>query len=468
MKKKEAGQALILVLILLVIGAMLVIPMLQFVFTASKGSQIVTQNLKNLYAAEGGQEYAAWKLKYGGLTNLLLTIGSTTLSVNVCDIPVELLIIMRAVPGGGGLILATNDVIRPTKTVSASNPVSPETPDHVANDSYQTFTYIIRLEQLSENTTQGLDAVYDILPKDLGINKYVSGSSYIRVDGGPWESIGNPLRETVSSQDRLRWPASGSFSSPIRDFTPRQVKELKFQVVLQLPSSSRDTIQVNWVVLKPWNTVSGPQAPITVGSPNPPNVYKQNGLIEVVKTAVPDIIPPGVERDVMYTITMTNRDGNTHHIERITDYLPPEFYYTDNTSNPPSLRPSGITTATPQQTIKNINGVTRQELVWNLSPQPSIAEGQTLTLTFWARTTKNVSGTYYNEVIVDLADVPNVPTIFSGIGVSQTDFYPSYSWIAGAVTLPTYDSSSTTTSTTIFANMGLTASGVDIYSWHVR
>ena len=465
MKKNERGFAFILVLILLAIGATIMIPMLQFLFTASKGSQIVTQNQKSLYAAEGGLEFVAWGLKYGGLLSQLQEPGVPVhISVDVCDIPVDIVVVMRAVPGAGPVTLATGDVIQPTKTVTASNPVSSETPDHVANDSYQTFTYIIRLEQLSGDTSQGLDAIYDILSDEFPTGTYVLGSSYIRTGGGEWTSIANPLKETYAGRDRLRWPASGNFPSPIRDFTPRQVKELKYQVALSLPSSAKNQVLCNWVVLKPWDTLSGPVAQITVGSPTNPDIWLDaQGYVEIHKTSDPELILAGVESDVSYTITITNHNGYTVNIEWLADFLPPEFYYVDDTSG-------GTFPDNPNTSIEEINGVDRQVLLWE--PQgsnPAIAAGATLTQTFQARTTQEVSGTYFNEVQLGRSDQPNVPSIFSTIGITQTEFYGSYySWLGGAVTVPTYDASANTTDTTIDANMGRTPGGVDIYSWFVR
>lgn len=101
------------------------------------------------------------------------------------------------------------------------------------------------------------------------------------MDGGPWESIPDPEVVYDEAHIRLKWPAdydwetgTGAFSSDpgdtahyfngIRDFTPTQVKELKFEVADTLKTEG---VYSNWVVLKPWNTLSGATAPITVGSP---------------------------------------------------------------------------------------------------------------------------------------------------------------------------------------------------------
>lgn len=451
MRKREGGQVFILVLILLAIGALLAVPALRLTGTALKSSQIITRQTKALYAADAAQEYVLWKLLYDDYGAEFTYNGEEkTLQFDCCDIPVEVTVIMRAVEGQGGVGLSTDDVIRPTKTVS---------PGTVPNDTYQTYTYIIKLEQLSDNNTQGLDAVYDILPDGFNpaSSDYVVGSSYLRVDGGSWASIPDPLVEVEATQYRLRWPAEGSFETPIRDFAVRQVKELKFQVAGELPKNS---VNCNWVVLKPWDTVSGSQAPISVGSPANPGICDDGGMLAVDKTSNPEVIQPGVRTPVEYTISITNRDGFTSHIEEIIDYLPPEFYYTGPTSN--------ITVSDPtNQSLENINDVDRWKLQWGFSPAVSILSGETLTLNFWAEATKDVSGSYYNEVMV-MSDVP-VPKIFQDIGVTDEEYYASYSWNTGTVIVPAYDSRTEADGATVEANMSLIlGGGVTITSWQVK
>jgi hypothetical protein len=238
------------------------------------------------------------------------------------------------------------------------------------------------------------------------------------------------------------------------------VKELKFQVADELPNNE---VHCNWAVLKPWDTISGPQAPISVGSPADPGVCGEDGLIAVTKVSDPEIIQPGVEADVKYTINITNLDGFTHHIEEITDYLPAGFTYTDNST-------SGLTSLNPQQSLEDLNGVDRWKLLWTKDEFPggnavSIASGETLTMTFWVVTTKDVSGSYYNEVLL-LSDVP-VPKIFADIGLSEEEYFVSYSWNTGVVIVPAYDSQTDAGEVLIDANMALILGGIAITSWQI-
>lgn len=278
--------------------------------------------------------------------------------------------------------------------------------------------------------------------------------------GGPWEPLADPLIEVEATQVRLRWPASGDFTSPIRDFSLRQVKEIKFQVAAELPDNR---VFCNWVVLKPWDTLSGPQAPIAVGTTVSPEVCTEDGLLTVEKVSNPEIIQPGVETDIEYTVGITNMDGETHHIQEITDYLPTGFTYIGPTS--------GITTEAPQSSLENINGVDRWKLLWagaefSGGTAVSIASGETLNLVFWARTTKDVSGSYYNEVLLQ----PNkpVPKIFEEIGITEEEFNTNYSWTTGTVIVPAYDSRADTGEVCIDANIALILGGISITSYHVH
>ena len=470
MREKERGQIFILVLILLAVGSLLLVPLLRLTDTSLKLSRVPLQQSKAMYAADAAQEYILWKLIYDNFGAEFENDGDNqTVSFDSCGIPVAITVIMRAAEGKGAITLATDDVIRPTKTVE---------PSTVPNDTPTTFTYTIRLEQLSDNKTQGLDAVYDILPRGFEDDDFQFGQCRMKIDNGPWLPVNDPFVEEEGGQVRLRWPAdydpetgTGAFSSDpldvdhyfhgMRDFNIRQVKELEFQIAGEMPD---DEVHCNWVVLKPWNTLSGPQAPLTVGSPDVPEACSGDGLLVVENTANPDVIERDVETDVEYTISITNIDGETHHIEQITNYLPPGFAYTANST-------SGLTTSEPQLTLKNLNGLERWELMWTEDEFPggntvSIHSGETLTMSFWVLGVLEDSGTYYNEVMV-LPDKP-VPTILREIGVEREDYSTAYSWNAGTITVPGYDSQTQVGDLIINSNISLIMGGITITSWQVQ
>jgi len=159
MRRKQAGQALILVLIVLAIGALLVVPSLRLTGTALMGTPTVEKHTKGLYAADAATEYILWKLLYGGLGEELMQSSDPDPSAHydfyVCEVPAAVTVVMRATVGTGGITLATDDKIKPTKTVD---------PSLVPDKNLYTYTYTIKLDHLSDDNSVGLDAIYDLLP----------------------------------------------------------------------------------------------------------------------------------------------------------------------------------------------------------------------------------------------------------------------------------------------------------------
>ena len=97
----------------------------------------------------------------------------------------------------------------------------------------------------------------------------------------------------------------------------------------------------------------------------------------------------------------------------------------------------------------------------------SIASTETLTLTFWAMATRDVSGSYYNEFTV-IPKTP-IPSIFrpDDMDVTYDDFNTTYSWNTGTVIVPAYDTSSEAEGITINTNMALILEGITITSVQV-
>lgn len=502
MRKKEIGQAFILVLILLGIGALLVVPSLRLTGTSLTSSQIVERQTKGLYAADAAQEYILWKLLYAGFGGEFEYDGQEIkYNFDVCDVPVAVSIVMRAEEGKGGTTLATEDKIKPTKEV---------TPSYVDARREELYTYTIILDYISDinedNPKVYLDAIYDLPPGDFGAGAY-EGPTELSLDGGvTWEVIPDPDTSKLGSKGYLKWPAdydkdtsAGAFSSHpefygIEDFEVREVKKLRFKMRGTLAD---DQVHCNWVILKMENginTLSGPQAPIKVGGdPDIPGVCEDDQVLELFKTSNPEIIQPGVPTFVDYTISITNMYTRTHNIKEITDYLPPGFEYVELVSSEmvdtegqsediqilelDPLDPLEPGRSNPENDISelNINEVTRLQLRWRTQKFPnqndiSIASNDTLKLTFRALATKDVSGSYYNEVIVLLKDVGLGP-LSSGLeaaGVLAAEFGNNYSWLTGAVIVPAYDTSSEAEGITINANFALVPGGITITSWGVR
>jgi len=65
MIKREKGQALPVVLVLLVIGGLTIVPSLNYTTTSLNSSQILGEKVKGIYAADAGLEDALWSLANG-------------------------------------------------------------------------------------------------------------------------------------------------------------------------------------------------------------------------------------------------------------------------------------------------------------------------------------------------------------------------------------------------------------------
>jgi len=61
--KGEKGQALPVVLVLLVLGGLLIAPCLSYASTSLNAGQIIEKNVRGVYAADAGVENTLWKLK---------------------------------------------------------------------------------------------------------------------------------------------------------------------------------------------------------------------------------------------------------------------------------------------------------------------------------------------------------------------------------------------------------------------
>jgi len=83
--KSESGQALPIVLVLLLLGGLLIAPTLSYASTSLNAGQIIEKNVKGLYAADAGIEDVLWKLK-----NNLPVPDFYQLPENVNQMPVDI------------------------------------------------------------------------------------------------------------------------------------------------------------------------------------------------------------------------------------------------------------------------------------------------------------------------------------------------------------------------------------------
>ncbi|MFC1988377.1 hypothetical protein ACFLVJ_00880 [Chloroflexota bacterium] len=486
MRIKERGQIMLMVLVALAIGAVLLIPLLNLGFTVSKISDTATTEATALYTLDGATEYVMWKLLHKDWASEFTEGGQVgTANITNCGTNLVAYVTMRAIPGEGGLVLAGEDVIQVTKTV---------TPSDVLNNISTLYTYTLKMEQLSSNNSQPLDAIYDLLPDD--ISSYVPGSSQLRVDEGAWQAFPDPDTSQLTSNGFIKWPStynnadgSDNFSSSseftgsaipdvrgMADFDAREEKELQFQVWGKFNPAG---VYCNWAILKPWNTVSGPQAPVNSGVDTEDPEYGicvDSDVVAITKEVDPSLITPGVATDVIYTVNMTNNYTSSVEIDRLIDYLPQGFIYVGPTS---STRTTGgnLTDSDPQGTISPviINGKERYKLEWSVdggeigSSEKTIASGETITLEFLANATKDVSGSYFNEFIILLKVTgTGIPDDDGEPIISADEYASNYSWNQGSVTVPTYDVTSEEDGVILDSNLSLIVDGISITSYNFR
>jgi hypothetical protein len=72
-RKDEKGQALILVLLLLLLGSIIITPLLSYMSTGLRTGQMYQRKTDELYAADAGVEDSIWQIKYNHLNTLFPT-----------------------------------------------------------------------------------------------------------------------------------------------------------------------------------------------------------------------------------------------------------------------------------------------------------------------------------------------------------------------------------------------------------
>ncbi len=137
---------------------------------------------------------------------------------------------------------------------------------------------------------------------------------------------------------------------------------------------------------------------------------------------------------------------------------------------------STLTTLEPEwpRVTAPINGSPpRERVLWTgeqLTGDPEgdveIGPGTTLTLIFQVLATSEVSGNYYNEVLVTLRNIGVPGSAFTEAGVLGGEANSGYSWNTGMVTVPTYDSSAEAEGVILDANMALIVGGITITSYN--
>lgn len=76
--KSEKGQALPLVMLAVMVGALVIPPFLGHMGSSLMGSRSYRQSIDAVYAADAGAEHAIWNLTDGGIADSIPSTGNTT------------------------------------------------------------------------------------------------------------------------------------------------------------------------------------------------------------------------------------------------------------------------------------------------------------------------------------------------------------------------------------------------------
>jgi len=425
MRKKEVGQAFILVLILLAVGALLIAPALNLAFTGLKGRMAQHTSLMEYYAVDGAQEYSVWRLanEEGVAASLPVGEESAPFYIVLNDVQAEYTITVQAGAAGAPSEgpIETRDKFKITIDVE---------PGFLPMAGTDTFTYTIRLKYMNPDVTEALKEISDNLWS--GDFKYVSGSTRGNILAGGDEIPIDDSYLKILGGTHLKW----TFNPPI-EFDYWEERYLRFDVTATLEEGTYP----NQVYLEPNHTLSPLTAPIVV--------VEDTGWDEllVTKEVYPPVAYSGVETPLTYTITIENVSSNPATIHFIRDALPPGFIYAADSS-------SGVLDTPPakeEEPVGTPEG-NRIELEWRYDPAITINPGpeNKLSGSFDAIGTLGDSGTYANELWV------------------VSSFGEFYTWQTAGVVVPQYDIESSSGGTTI--NLVAVVSGGKhrIKSWVVE
>ncbi len=491
MRKEEKGIAIILVLILLAVGSAIIAPSLSLAFTIITSKQKHTEILKEHYARDGAAEYAQWELLYGLATSQLTNQGQeTTYSVTLNGVDTDVRIRMQAKLGEAGTGGAEDNKIRVTMAV-----VCAKDGDGVYDDDCLTLPenvtgmfakYTITLEQVSPDTSVPLLVVYDELPSKFDWNPALN--PLVSQDGSFSEIVSATATNIGSSQNQIwKWDFT---SSPI-SFTQGQKRQ--FTMIVEVEKAKGEYCNRGFIKMQSApHESSGPLAKVRVGADQE---GCPNGGMVVNKYVDQILALPNQTTIFTYIIDAENIEKNSQQIDLLKDVLSNGgFLYCNGTAqgdpsktcDPPMFKlgptpfdpgvdsftdTTGYTTMVdPTQTYDATDD--RWELVWNAGwgIEQAGKPKDTFTMRFQAEITPTVSGSYYNEVFIDVdCSVPSALTSSPDDVTSQADYCSSYSWPSGGTLVPTYDVRAEANITMGWGNVTVDPSGTGaLESWHVE
>ncbi|MCH8848788.1 MAG: hypothetical protein J4N29_06140 [Chloroflexi bacterium] len=487
-RTRERGYMLVIVLIVLAIGSTSIVPVMNLVQTGLTSNQIQTKALNVQYSGDAGSEFAIWQLHYGDATSVLTADGEEvvhTVSLN----GTETIVVIRLngassqlSPGPG----AEDNRTRPYATVECARDGDGVYDDDCLNLPGSTAgmlaRYTVYLEQISPDTGVGVTAVYNELPS--GFDWSPALNPVDSLDGSfPEIESASPVNIGSSQNQVWKW----DLSSPIF-FTQGQVRQFTFVAEIDGPNG----LSCNRVFLKMEddpNESSGPTAFVRVGTGN---FGCANGGTLATKYVDRLLALPNQTTVFTYIINVENLERNVQHIQEIEDVLPPGFLY----CNGPTQGDPGQTCDPPLFKITDdpfdpVTGSYSSLAGYAVLPEPSVSDEDgrveiewegpgagwfltkaggpkdTLIIRFQAEFTPNESGSYYNELFVDVSCSAPSNLIAEGV-TTQEEYCASYSWPTSGVLVPSYDIRSITGGITGQGNAIIAAEdGAQLTSWHI-
>jgi len=207
--RDEKGQALIIVVILMLVGALIITPLLGFMGTGLMVGQVFEEKMEGFYAADAGIENACWKLKNGDSPACNLT-GVNGMDVTVKQIGYEetayaKLYTLKSTAYLAGELKA--EIIAQVMVTGGSVEEGGEggeygtNEDMVALSVIDEYTIIFTIQNPSEFWGREDDQEEDgteIEPEDLGLLNMATGTGALYLDGDALGLLSSPKYEFYS------------------------------------------------------------------------------------------------------------------------------------------------------------------------------------------------------------------------------------------------------------------------------
>ena len=279
---RQEGQALVIVLALMVLAVPMITGALSLATSVTIDSQVKTRILKGHYSGLGSHEQALHQLVAGGgATTTSITLNGTTITTTVDKL---------ASPPRDLPIYALEGTLETSKTAS---------PTAISSSATTTYTITVTNKKSAAVTVQ---SIYDELPDGFS---HVPGTSSMKDSNGAVISTADPSKQI----NQLVWTAL-----PSTTLEPEASMTLSFTAT----ASSTEGIYCNeaWVHPGGQDSSSGKEAQVTVGSTTEAG-YK-GGVVEVTKTVDPAMVSSNITTTYTFIIKIENKGEVDVNVQDIT------------------------------------------------------------------------------------------------------------------------------------------------------